>query len=126
MSSSPGTAAFPTLSARGVFSRRCGPRSVLHDPLECPPTPLIEIEATRERLEAHPLVLCVDREARDTHDQIIQQLVVERFQLLSFGKPFGVVRVYLPRLTAKNFLNTGFRIRRLIVLKRLSAPGDDA
>ena len=69
------------LRGRWRLQRRHGPGAVLHDAFEGAGAALVEIEAAGHRLEAHLEALHLDARARELHDEVVDDLVIQGVEL---------------------------------------------
>ena len=65
------------------WRREGGARAVLHDALERPRPPLVEVEPGAQRFDQHPQILDLDAQPRRLDDEVVEHLEVQRVQLVA-------------------------------------------
>ena len=73
----------PVCGRGGGLPRRPGARPVLHDAFQRARAPLVEIHPARQRLEPHLQVPVLDADARQLEHEVVDELVVERVDLIA-------------------------------------------
>src|ERR1700683_3282802 len=77
------------------FGRSRALRSApLHHALERASSPLVEIEPTRQRFDAHLQILDIDPETRDLEHEVVDHLVVEGVHFFAGAKALMEIRVH--------------------------------